>query len=264
MNYFDALNHVPWFGYTFAIFIGASIGSFLTVVVERLPLMILNETENTLAQPRSHCPICKNNLKWYQNIPLISYLALRGKCGFCSTPIPCRYWLLEVITTSVAVLCMSEYGASLNGLITFIAAAVLIALAIIDLKHKLLPDLLTYTLLWAGLVWSTLNGPVAPAEAIYAAMSGYLFLYVLRHLSLIIKGVEGLGLGDAKLLAAAGTFVGFMGLPLVIFIGSIITLIMGLVYRRKTGSKEIPFGPGLIIATVFVFLMTPEGLLGLF
>ena len=253
----------------FCALFGLLIGSFLNVVIRRMPMMMerswKREARELLAQPeeapsapfnllvpRSHCPHCRHVIRWYENIPLLSWLVLRGRCSACQTPISVRYPLVELLGALLAALCAWRFGYGLWLLFTLYASFTLLALAAIDLDTTLLPDDLTYPLLWAGLLAALLGvSPVSLPDAVIGAMAGYLALWSLYWLFKLLTGKDGMGYGDFKLLAALGAWLGWQYLPLVILLSSLVGLIFAafmLASGRLQRHQGIPFGPYLAIA----------------
>ncbi|MBF5056174.1 leaderpeptidase and N-methyltransferase [Alcanivorax sp. 521-1] len=247
---------------------GLLVGSFLNVVIHRMPRMMeagwRREARELLEQPaedepvfnlvvpRSRCPDCGHGIRWYENIPVVSWLALKGRCSRCGTAISKRYPIIELITAVVAALCAWRFGYGPWLLFTLGASFTLLALAVIDLDTTLLPDDLTYPLLWAGLLAALLGvSPVALPDAVVGAMAGYLSLWSLYWVFKLLTGKEGMGYGDFKLLAALGAWLGWQFLPLVILLSSVVGLVFAL-SMMATGSVKrdqgIPFGPYLAIA----------------
>lgn len=247
------------------------IGSFLNVVIYRLPVMMEREWkhecaeflggEDTLANtdttrfnlvvPRSQCPNCGHNIASWENIPVLSYLALGGKCASCRTPIPLQYPLVEIATALLSMLVAYQYGFSWQTLGLLVFTWTLIALFMIDAQTMLLPDDLTYPLLWVGLLLN-MNGWFVPlADSVLGAVFGYLSLWSIYHLFKLLTGKEGMGYGDFKLLAALGAWGGWQILPFVIFASSAFGALFGIAWmliKRNGQSLPMPFGPWLAIA----------------
>lgn len=247
--------------------LGLMIGSFLSVVIHRLPLMMQRETENFIALerdeppphverynllvPRSACPSCGHRLSAFENIPLISWLWLRGRCRHCHATIGVRYPLVELLSGVLAALLIWHYGSGTTGIAALALAWTLVALTFIDFDTQLLPDDLTLPLVWAGLLVN-LNGLFVPlADAVIGAAAGYLSLWTVYWLFRFATGREGVGYGDFKLLAALGAWLGWMMLPLIVLLSSVVGALAGLlliVLRRHQRDKPIPFGPFLALA----------------
>ena len=256
------------------------IGSFLNVVIYRLPIMLEQQwkrdchellgkptTETELSQPfnlvvpRSQCPTCGHKITAIENIPLVSYLALKGKCIGCKTPISIQYPLVELGTALLSMLVAWKVGFSLEllGLLGF--TWILVALFMIDAQTMLLPDVLTYPLLWAGL-FLNLDSLYAPIDsAVLGAISGYLSLWSVFHLFRLLTGKEGMGHGDFKLLAALGAWGGWQILPFIIFASSAFGAIFGIgwmILKRTRESMPMPFGPWLAMAGFVAVVWRPE------
>lgn len=269
----DLLRSEPalWIG--IAALFGLAIGSFLNVVVYRLPKMMerdwaaqcaeLAGTELppqpvcNLARPRSRCPSCSAPIGALHNLPLVSWIALRGRCATCNAPIAARYPLVEATTGAVAGFLAWHYGFGPPAVLAFGFCATMLALALIDFDTQLLPDGLTLPLLWAGLlvnVW----GVFAPLQdAVVGAMAGYLCLWTVYWGFKLVTGREGMGYGDFKLLAAIGAWLGWQVLPLVILLSSLAGAAIGiaLIAAARLGrSVPMPFGPYLAIAGVVALI----------
>jgi leader peptidase (prepilin peptidase)/N-methyltransferase len=245
--------------------LGLCIGSFLNVVIHRLPLMmerswrvesaellgvaIESPAPITLSAPRSRCPSCAHPIGWSENIPLLSYLALRGRCSACKTPISLRYPAVELLTALLFAACGWRFGAQPTVLLWCGFAATLVALAFIDLDTQFLPDDLTLPLMWAGIVASALGWTSVPlAASVGGAVAGYLSLWFVFHAYRLIRGKEGMGAGDFKLLAALGAWMGWQLIPSIILLSSAVGALVGIgliVLRRHDKDVPIPFGPYL-------------------
>ena len=250
---------------------GLLIGSFLNVVILRLParlehdwrcqckeLLAIESLESDATAPppdimwsRSHCPKCDHLIKSYENIPLISYLFLRGRCSSCKAPISIRYPLIEAITATMFLAVAMHFGPSLQSLAALGLTAVFIALTGIDIDHQLLPDDMTLTLLWCGLFASLFGVFTDPVSSIIGALAGYLSLWFVYHLFRLLTGKEGMGYGDFKLLAAIGAWLGWQMLPLVILLSSLVGAVIGLLMiglKRHRSTQPMPFGPFIALA----------------
>jgi leader peptidase (prepilin peptidase)/N-methyltransferase len=249
---------------------GLIVGSFLNVIIYRLPIMIdyvrrqdcldffdskvefHNEVKcYNLAYPKSHCIFCDTPIKVWQNIPIISYLVLRGKCAVCKSRIPLRYLIVEILACVLAVIVAYEFGFSWECLSVLIFTWFLIAVAFIDVDHQILPDILTLLLLWIGLLASCFNLFTNSHDAILGAIIGYSFFWLINALFKLVRHKEGIGHGDFKLVAAAGAWLGWQILPFVILSSSILALIIGggyLLIKGKSRAVPIPFGPFIAIA----------------
>lgn len=253
-----------------AVVIGLIIGSFLNVVIARLPVMMEREWRSecrellaeegasgaaddaerfTLVSPRSRCPRCRSPVRATDNVPVVSWLLLRGRCRACGASISIQYPLVEALTAVLTVLVILRFGATPYGLLAILFTWMLIPAAVIDLRTTLLPDNLTLPLLWLGLAAAATEvSPIDPADAIVGAIAGYLILWGLYHVFRLVTGKEGMGYGDFKLLAALGAWVGWQGLPLVILLSSGVGAVLGLLMIGLQGrdrAAPIPFGPFL-------------------
>ena len=247
---------------------GAIIGSFLNVVILRLPRRLewqwQQDSREVLGEPeaydppppgivveRSHCPQCKRNLSWYENIPVFSWLALRGRCRSCKTPISIQYPLVELLTMLLMVACVWRFGFGWQGFGAMVFTGFLIALSGIDLRTQLLPDQLTLPLMWLGLIASADNLYFGAKPALLGAVAGYLSLWSVWWLFKQITGKEGMGHGDFKLLAAIGAWVGLSGVLPTILLSSLVGAIVGSIWLAMKGrdrATPIPFGPYLAVA----------------
>lgn len=258
--------------------LGLLVGSFLNVVIYRLPLMLQREWRSqcleylqldpkkvktadpvaghetfNLLKPDSHCPVCQKPVRPWQNIPVLSYLLLRGRCSQCRTRIHWRYPVVETVTALLSVLVAWHFGATWACLAALAFTWSLISLTVIDIDHQLLPDNITLPLLWLGLILSvTGHGTgVAPADALLGASIGYLSLWSIYWVFKLLTGREGMGYGDFKLLAAVGAWLGWQQLLTVIILSSLTGAIIGITLAMVAGrDKNIPmsFGPYLAIA----------------
>ena len=260
--------------------LGLVVGSFLNVVIHRTPKILgrqweqecaeflgedLPETQPySLAFPGSHCPSCNAEIKPMQNIPVISYLFLRGRCANCSVSIPIRYPLIELLTAVIWILCGLAFGVSNALAAAMLLTAVLISLTAIDLDHQLLPDSLTLPLLWIGLLINIDATFVSLESAVLGAVFGYLCLWSVYWLFKIITGKEGMGYGDFKLLAALGAWFGLSALPTIVLLSSLVGAVIGIaliVMRRQDRETPMPFGPFLAGAGL-IHLFYPDVLMG--
>jgi leader peptidase (prepilin peptidase)/N-methyltransferase len=252
-----------------ALVVGLCVGSFLNVVVHRLPKMMERDwraqcaelrgesapEENppayTLAVPRSACPECGHRIGALENIPVVSWLALRGACSACRKPISIRYPLVEVLGGLLAAYAIWRFGLSWKGAAACVMLWALTALTFIDFDTQLLPDSLTLPLLWGGLIANLFGLYVPLADAVIGAVAGYLALWVVYWLFRLIRGKEGMGHGDFKLLAAIGAWLGWQMLPLVILMSSVVGAVIGLtlmVFKGRDHNVPLAFGPYLAIA----------------
>ncbi len=273
-----------WIAWLFAAWIGLAFGSFLNVVVYRLPVMMhrqwdieasahLNlappqhepDTFN-LVTPPSRCPNCSAPVRSYQNIPVLSWLWLRGKCASCATPIPARYPAVELLTMIMTLAVVWVYGFGWLSIAALGFTWSAITLTFIDFDTKLLPDQITLPLLWAGLIVNLFGGFVPLQDAVIGAAAGYLFLWSTYWAFRLLTGKEGMGYGDFKLLAAIGAWLGWQVLPAVALIASVFGLLYALAGRfsKTLGSGEaIAFGP-FLAAAGWVSLIARDTVVSLF
>ncbi|SDH51682.1 prepilin peptidase [Paraburkholderia phenazinium] len=265
---------------TFAIVFGLVIGSFLSVVVHRLPIMlerawreeVCDATGQTLEDdglpvrynlwlPRSACPHCGHVLRSWENIPVVSYLLLRGRCSACKAPVSARYPLLELASATCAAGALVIFGPGAMALAAFGLCAALLAMSAIDIDTHLLPDSLTLPLLWAGLIVNFDGMFASLYDAVAGAIAGYLVLWVVHWLFKLVRGVEGMGYGDFKLLAALGAWLGWAALPQIVLIAAVAGAVVGLAatWRGRMRFEEpLPFGPFLAAGgALTLFLGTP-------
>jgi leader peptidase (prepilin peptidase)/N-methyltransferase len=255
------------------------IGSFLNVVIYRLPCIIISQWNQecreylglksqpsdveklNLCLPSSHCPQCKKRLKPWHNIPLISYLVLKGKCAYCKTKIPFRYPIVELICCITSVYVAWQFGISIQTIGGLLFTWILIALTFIDIDHHILPDHLTFLLIWTGLIFSVFTVFADPQSAIFGATAGYLIFAIVQGIFHFITGKVGMGQGDFKLLAGLGAFFGWQQLPIIILLASLIGIIcytIHMIIKRKFHSVPMPFGPYLAIAGWISLMWGPD------
>lgn len=250
--------------------VGLCVGSFLNVVIHRLPRMMERGWQEQCAElrgeeapaaarynlvvPRSACPACGHRIAAYENIPVVSWLALRGRCSACKAAISARYPFVELLGGAVAVAAIWKFGPNWQGVAACAFLWTLLALTFIDFDTQLLPDDLTLPLLWAGLI-ANLNGLFVPLpEAVIGAVAGYLTLWSIYWLFKIIRGKEGMGYGDFKLLAALGAWLGWKMLPLIVLGSSVVGAFIGIslvVFKGRDHNIPLAFGPYLAIAGMF-------------
>lgn len=239
------------------------IGSLINVVTHRLPRMLLQPTEGySLWLPRSHCPRCATPIAWRDNIPLLGWLLQRGGCRHCRQPISRRYPLTELAALLLALVAALLIPPGLTLLAALLLGWFLLALALIDAEHMLLPDSLTLPLLWLGLAFQLTGGTVPLADAVIGCMAGYLSLWGVYWGFRLLTGREALGYGDFKLLAALGAWLGWMVLPQLLLAAALagiaITLLTRLTHRRPL-NRPLPFGPMLALAGWGLFLLQAAG-----
>lgn len=268
----------PGLGYPAAAGLGLLVGSFLNVVILRLPRRLewqwKREAREILEIPelyeppppgvvveRSHCPHCGHQLAWYENIPLLSWLALGGRCRSCKTPISLQYPLVELLTGLLFLACVWRFGFGWKGFGALLFTSYLIALAGIDLRTRLLPDQLTLPLLWLGLVAAMEHLYVPLKPAVLGVMAGYLSLWSVYWVFKQLTGKEGMGHGDFKLLAAIGAWTGLAGVLPTILLSSLVGAVVGSLWLAAKGRDKatpIPFGPYLAVAGWISFMWGPD------
>lgn len=239
------------------------VGSFLNVVIHRLPIMLEREWQAeqaepaveqpafNLAVPRSRCPACQHLIRWYENIPVFSYLWLRGKCSACQHPISLRYPLIELLCALLSTLVIYQLGPTWAGGAALLFTWALLSLTFIDIDHQLLPDKITLPLVWLGLIANTQAIFTPLDSAVWGAVAGYLVLWCVFWAFKLLTGKEGMGYGDFKLLAALGAWCGISQIPLLILLSSVAGIILALLltlFKRHSAGNPLPFGPYLAIA----------------
>ncbi|HMM26370.1 prepilin peptidase [Pseudoxanthomonas mexicana] len=272
------LDQHPELGYPVVAGLGLLVGSFLNVVILRLPRRLewewKRDAREVLEEPeiydppppgivveRSHCPHCKTPLSWYENIPLFSWLVLRGKCRHCKAPISPQYPLVELLTALLAMASVWRFGFGWQGFGAALFSCYLVALSGIDLRTRLLPDQLTLPLMWLGLIGSLDNLYMPAKPALLGAIAGYVSLWLVWWLFKQVTGKEGMGRGDFKLLAAIGAWVGLNGVLPTLLLSSVVGAVIGSVWLATQGrdrATPIPFGPYLAIAGWIVFFWGPQ------
>ncbi|MFP8967871.1 prepilin peptidase [Pokkaliibacter sp. CJK22405] len=260
------------------IVFGLLVGSFLNVVIHRLPLMLQkdwrkqsleflgqspedeeNQTFN-LAVPRSRCPNCKAEVTWWQNLPIISYVLLKGRCHNCRVSISLRYPTVELLNAACWAGLLIAYGPTWTFAALSLMVSALLALIFIDADHQLLPDDITLPLLWAGILFNLLTEHITISSSLWGAMAGYLVLWVLFWLFKIVTGKEGFGYGDFKLLAALGAWGGVFILPWVLLLSAILGIVFALTLRvtgKLAAGEAFPFGPSLATAGGILITCAP-------
>ncbi len=257
--------------------LGLVIGSFLNVVIHRLPLMMelewreqcaelgkqppadnLPEGRFNLIIPQSHCPSCGQPIRYWQNIPVISYLSLRGRCANCRASISARYPAVELLTALLVAACAWRFGVGWEAVMAVVLTFGLVPITFIDAETQLIPDAIVLPLMWLGLAMSLFHPVagsetlfIAPRDAIVGAMAGYLSLWSVYQLFKLVTGKEGMGYGDFKLLAALGAWLGWQQLPSIILMSALVGAVVGLslmAFRKHDRSVPIPFGPYLAAA----------------
>jgi len=248
--------------------LGLMVGSFLNVVIYRLPVMMEREwraqaheyldqprTDTnaplTLAKPASRCPHCGHKIRFYENIPVLSYLVLRGKCSSCGTGISLRYPLIELLTGILSAVVAWHFGFGWQTAMALLLTWALIALSLIDFDHQLLPDSITLPVLWLGLLLSLFPVFVDMRSSLIGAIAGYMSLWIIYQAFKLLTGKEGMGFGDFKLLALLGAWMGWQALPMIVLLSSAVGAILGgalIAIRGRDSQTPMPFGPFLAIA----------------
>ncbi|EWH10044.1 type 4 prepilin-like proteins leader peptide processing enzyme [Catenovulum agarivorans DS-2] len=275
---FGYFQHYPTAWVIFVGLFSLLVGSFLNVVIYRLPIMLerdwkrecqlLFEDEGVklpidipqdrfnLVFPHSHCPSCKASVKPWQNIPVLSYLLQKGKCSSCQTNISLRYPLIEILTAVAGVIAALQFGFSTETLWALLFSYLLISMCFIDFDTMLLPDQLTISLLWLGLI-ANLSATFVPLEdAVIGAIAGYMILWTIFQTFKLLTGKEGMGFGDFKLLAALGAWMGWQSLLVIVLLSSVVGAIAGIIILKmqdKDQQHAIPFGPYLAMAGWIAF-----------
>ena len=274
----DEFSWVFWAGF---LLFGLLFGSFLNVVIYRLPLMLerawtiqarqqlgmpLSEEDAqpfTLAYPPSHCPVCKAEIKPWSNIPIISFVLQKGRCAGCHTPISWQYPAVELLTGLLFAAVYWRFGWSLQALGGVLFVLFIVPMIFIDAKTQLLPDILTLPFLWLGLLFNIPeNSFVTLPAAVWGAVIGYMSLWIIFQVFKLFTGKEGMGFGDFKLLAALGAWFGAISLPAIALMASVIGLIFAVIMKVGKG-QPMPFGPCLAIAG-WVMLMFYQPVMNLF
>ncbi len=282
MTFISSLQAYPLVGLACTLVLGLLVGSFLNVVIYRLPKMMERDWQNqcrdflandgdiaslpnnnakqepfNLMVPASRCPHCGHKIKPWENVPIISYIFLRGKCANCKTGISPRYPIIELVTGLLSVAVIYYVGVKWSGLAALIFTWSLIALTMIDLDTYLLPDDITLPLLWLGLIANSFGAFTDLPSALWGAIAGYLALWSVYKLFKLLTGKEGMGYGDFKLLAALGAWMGWQMLPQIILLSSLVGAVIGIgmiVIRGRDKNIPIPFGPYLAIAGWIAFI----------
>ena len=248
--------------------IGLLVGSFLNVVIYRLPIIMQREWRKdcieylqmeaeeegepfNLSLPLSRCPRCQSPIKAYQNIPVISYIFLKGQCANCKNPISLRYPLIEAFTAITSIIVAWHFGYTPQAAFALMLTWVLIALSFIDIDHQLLPDSITLPLLWLGLALSLFDVYTDTQASIIGAIAGYMVLWTIYQGFKLVTGKEGMGYGDFKLLALFGAWLGWQILPMIILLSSLVGAVIGItmiIFAKRDHNIPIPFGPYLAAA----------------
>ena len=285
MSELALIQHNPVLYLSLIFIFGLLVGSFLNVVIYRVPIILKrqwkadcvsflaqekepapgsttsNEQTFNLIVPRSRCPHCGHLITALENVPVLSFLFLGGRCRECRTPISVRYPLIEILSATLAVLVAWKYGFSYQAAMGIVLSWALISLSFIDYDHQYLPDNITLPFLWLGLFLNLNNLYVDLASAVLGAIMGYLVLWLVYQVFKIVTGKEGMGYGDFKLLAMLGAWLGWQALPAIILISTLVGSIIGvslIVFKQHNRNHPIPFGPYLAIAGWIVLLWGNE------
>ena len=284
MTIFDLIKNNPALLYSAVFLFSLCIGSFMNVVIHRLPTMMKREwrsqsieyleisdqfpdednTPYTLSKPESHCPNCKHKIRWYENLPVFSYLFLKGKCSACKQSISIRYPIVELFTALVSVFVATHFGWSPQLLPALILTWGIIAMVGIDFDHQLLPDSLTLPLLWLGLLVNTQSLFVDPVTAIIGAACGYLALWSIYWIFKILTGREGMGYGDFKMLGMVGAWLGWEILPMTLLLSAgvgLAVMLPQMLFLGRDRTKAFAFGPFIGIAG-WIMLIWGDKILG--
>ena len=272
----------PAFFIGVTLVLGLMVGSFLNVVIYRLPKMMERDWQEQAAQlngatdqaeagtrislstPASTCPHCGHKIRWYENIPVLSYVMLRGKCSACGSGISLRYPIIELTTGLLSALVAWHFGYGPQAGTALLLTWALLALSVIDFDHQLLPDAITLPLLWLGLTLSLFPLFADSHTAIIGAAAGYLSLWSIYHLFRLITGKEGMGYGDFKLLAVLGAWMGWQALPVIVLMSSLVGAVAGIgmiLILGRDRQLPIPFGPYLATAG-FITLLWGDAITG--
>lgn len=278
-NFIDTIQQTPGLFVLLSTLIGLLVGSFLNVVIYRLPKMMESEwrsqclsllepekeqgsvTTFNLATPASRCPHCDHRIRPWENIPLLSYLLLRGRCSSCKSHISIRYPIIEFACGLLTAVVAWHFGFSWQALAAMVFSWSLIALTMIDFDHQLLPDNITLPLLWLGLLLSVGGLFVDSHTSLIGAAAGYLLLWSVYWLFKLLTGKEGMGYGDFKLLAVLGAWMGWQMLPVIILLSSVVGAVVGItliLFRGRDRNIPIPFGPYLVAAGWLAFIWGTE------
>lgn len=270
-----------WVDAGVAAVFGLLIGSFLNVVIYRLPKILERQWKSDCAElngdapeseerfnllvPRSRCSSCGHQIRWFENVPVASYIFLRGKCSACSQPISLRYPLVEIVTAGLFAYCVSRWGWGAQAFAYCLLSAALLTLALIDWDTTLLPDDITLPLLWAGLIAANMGWiPTTLPAAMWGAVGGYVSLWSVFWAFKLTTGKDGMGYGDFKLYAALGAWFGWTALIPVILMSSVIGAVVGIAMKLRQQTREggyIPFGPFLAGSGMSAMIMGPDAIL---
>lgn len=272
---FSILAAHPWLFYLLVALFSLCVGSFLNVVIYRLPLIMKQEWDQecreyleipvehpastiSLSQPPSHCPECKTRIRWYMNIPLLSWAFLRGKCAQCSTPISCKYPAIELLTAVLSVAVAVHLGPTIAALFGILLVWMLIPIFFIDHQEQIIPDRIVYPLIGIGLFANIFFTFTSLENAVWGALIGFLFLWVIYIGFKVFTGKEGMGYGDFKLLSALGAWLGVESILGIVIVSSLSGCVLGLAYYLiRKQNLPFAFGTHLAIAGLVVLFYNP-------
>jgi len=266
------MNDLNFYAGLIVVCVGVMVGSFVNVLTHRLPLMVLAEPEAShsltfdLSHPASHCPYCKTPLRAWHNIPILSFLWLRGLCAFCKHPIGWHYPIIEFVTGLIWLACAWRWGIGASALCWAWFGTSLLALSVIDWRTTLLPDALTQTLLWAGLIACAAQWVDLPLErSVFGGVAGYVSLWSVAYVFERVTHTKGMGAGDFKLLAALGAWLGPLALIPLVLLASTTGVVVGLTLRHKGQLQEggyLPFGPFLAGSACLIAVLGTDQVMG--
>jgi|TARA_B100001540_G_scaffold48569_1_gene43578 leader peptidase (prepilin peptidase)/N-methyltransferase len=252
------------FTYLIVAILGLSIGSFINVLIYRLPIILGLETSQndnlSIYKPRSFCPICNVKIPLYRNIPVFSFIFQKGRCAECKEKISLIYPFIEILTSLVFIVLFLINGPSIEFIFYSLSISILLSIAVIDIEHRIIPNSLSITLLLLGFVYSIFSNNLDPISSFLGAVIGFSIFYSITIIYSYIKEQEGLGIGDAKLLAAIGSNLGLQAIPMILLFTSLIGILIGLFYYKNSNQKSffklsIPLAPSLSISYVLYLLI---------
>ena len=252
------------FTYLIVAILGLSIGSFINVLIYRLPIILGLETSQndnlSIYKPRSFCPICNVKIPLYRNIPVFSFIFQKGRCAECKEKISLIYPFIEILTSLVFIVLFLINGPSIEFIFYSLSISILLSIAVIDIKHRIIPNSLSISLLLLGFVYSIFSNNLDSISSFLGAVIGFSIFYSITIIYSYIKEQEGLGIGDAKLLAAIGSNLGLQAIPMILLFTSLIGILIGLFYYKNSNQKSffklsIPLAPSLSISYVLYLLI---------
>ena len=248
------LEEAPWFGPAFGLLFGLIVGSFINVLIHRLPL------RRSIVSPRSACPKCGGLIRAYDNIPVFSYLLLRGRCRNCGTSISIRYPFVEAVVGAASLVAFLRHGFGLEYASEFTFATAMVALVFIDFDHQILPDAITLPGTVLGVILAAPRASITLTESVAGAALGAGLLFLVAEVYLRLRNIEGMGMGDVKMMAMIGAFLGWKGVFVTLFLGSLLGTLVGLIVMAVRGQglqTKLPFGTFLGIAAVATLFAGP-------